>query len=64
MISTVLRLPAVKARIGLSRSSIYAAIAAGKFPRPIQLGDRAIGWLEADIEAWVATRIAQAPRRA
>ena len=62
MFDTVLRLPQVKLRVGLSRSSIYAAIASGAFPAPISLGTRAVGWLESDISAWLDKRI-QASRR-
>jgi prophage regulatory protein len=53
----VLRLPTVKSRVALSRSSIYAAIAKNAFPAPIKLGERAVGWLESDVEAWLASRI-------
>ena len=28
-------------------------MAAGKFPRPIPLGERAVGWLEAEIDSWI-----------
>lgn len=47
MTHTILRLPQVKLRVGLSRSSIYLAVFQGKFPRPVSLGVRAVGWLEA-----------------
>lgn len=57
MAHTILRLPAVKARTGLSRSTIYLRIAQGEFPQPINLGQRAVGWIEADIEVWLAGRI-------
>ena len=53
----ILRMPAVKNRVGLSRSTIYEAISKGKFPAPISLGLRAVGWLESDIDAWVESRI-------
>ena len=53
----ILRLPAVKDRTGLSRSSIYEKIAAGDFPKPISLGARAVGWLESDIDAWIDGRV-------
>jgi prophage regulatory protein len=55
------RLPAVLARTGMSRSSVYAAIAAGSFPRPIKLSSRAIGFLSAEIDAWIAQRAAARP---
>jgi prophage regulatory protein len=48
----------VEARTGLSRSSIYAAMAAGTFPKPIRLGALAVGWLESEIDAWLNERIA------
>ena len=57
MTNVILRLPAVKARTGLSRSSIYQHVAAGSFPRPVSLGARAVGWVEADVEAWIAQKI-------
>jgi prophage regulatory protein len=58
MTTFILRLPDVKARTGLSRSTIYLRVAAGSFPRPVQLGARAVGWVEADVEGWIAKQIA------
>lgn len=57
MAYTILRLPAVKQRTGLSRSSIYLAMARGEFPRTIRLSPHAVGWLEADVESWIAERV-------
>jgi prophage regulatory protein len=57
MTHTILRLPAVKAAIGLSRGTIYLRIAEGTFPRPVSLGARAVGWLQSDIEEWLRQRI-------
>jgi prophage regulatory protein len=54
---SVLRLPAVKARVGLGKSSIYAGIKKGTFPAPIKLSERASGWLEHSIDAFLAERI-------
>jgi prophage regulatory protein len=48
----------VEDRTGLSRSSIYAGIKAGTFPKPIQLGRQSVGWLESEIDAWLRQRIA------
>jgi len=53
----VLRLPEVKKRTGLSRSSIYLRITNNEFPASISLGGRAVGWLEQDIDEWIVTRI-------
>ena len=57
MAHCILRLPDVMARTGLSRSSIYLRIANAAFPRSISLGGRAVGWLEKDIEDWLAQKI-------
>ncbi|MEX0962940.1 MAG: AlpA family transcriptional regulator [Pseudohongiellaceae bacterium] len=53
----ILRLPEVKARTGLSRSSIYLRMANNEFPRPVSLGGRAVGWVEADVESWLVEKI-------
>ncbi len=50
----LLRLPDVKARVGLSRSTIYARMAEGTFPRARQLSARSVAWLESEIADWVA----------
>jgi len=47
----------VKRSTGLSRSTIYLRIAEGRFPKPIGLGGRAVGWLEAEIQEWLPRRI-------
>lgn len=54
----ILRLPAVTVRTGLSRATIYRKTQCAEFPRPHQLSQRAVGWLEAYIEAWIASCIA------
>lgn len=53
----IIRLQAVKARCGLSRSTLYNRMAAGEFPSPIALGARSVGWVESEINAWIAARI-------
>ena len=59
----ILRLPVVKSRTGLSRSTIYSHVANKQFPAPISLGARAVGWLEQDIEAWLSEKV-EASRKA
>ncbi len=63
MVTTILRLPTVKARTGLSRSTIYLRVAKGGFPKPVSLGGRAVGWIEAEVNDWLAKRI-EASRKA
>ena len=63
MTYSILRLPAVKARTGLSRSTIYLRISDGKFPKPISLGGRAVGWIESEVDDWLNQQI-EASRKA
>jgi prophage regulatory protein len=53
----ILRLPEVMERTGLGRSSIYLNISENTFPKQISLGERSVGWLESEINAWIAQRI-------
>ena len=53
-----LRLPEVMARTGLSRSTIYVRLDEGRFPQPVSLGARAVGWIEAEVDDWMRERIA------
>ena len=52
------RLPAVKSSCGLSRSSLYARISQGLWPKPVGLGGRAVGWPSNEVAAIIAARIA------
>ncbi len=54
----ILRRRQVEDRVGLSCSTIYASVAAGTFPKPIQLGAQSVGWLESEIDAWLRERVA------
>ena len=63
MTHTILRLLAVKARTGLSRSTIYARVSEGTFPKPVSLGARAVGWVEAEVQEWLQRQI-EASRKA
>lgn len=57
MAQTILRLPQVEARTGYKRSSIYRLVKSGDFPPQIRLGGRASGWLEQEIDEWIAARV-------
>jgi prophage regulatory protein len=63
MADSILRLPAVKTRTGLSRSTIYLRVSQGTFPRPVSLGGRAVGWLEVEVQEWLQRQI-EASRKA
>jgi prophage regulatory protein len=53
----ILRLPNVLDRTGLSRSTVYLRVTEGRFPRPVSLGARAVGWIETEVEEWIARQI-------
>jgi prophage regulatory protein len=52
----ILRLKTVQDWTGLSRSTIYAMLKAGNFPKSVKLGLRSVGWFEADIQSWINSR--------
>lgn len=63
---TILRRKQVEARTGLSRSTIYAKLKRNPkrpsdydptFPRPISIGAKAVGWIEAEVNAWLEMQI-------
>ena len=53
----ILRWPDVRAKVALCRSTVYLKISNGTFPKPIKLSERAVGWLESDIDNWLQQRI-------
>ena len=53
MTEIILRRTDVEKRCGLSRSTIYQLMTEGRFPRPVRLGKRAVGWRESDIARWL-----------
>ncbi len=57
MVTDILRLPEVRSRTGLSRSTLYLRMSQGSFPKPVSLGGRTVGWVESEINDWIAQRI-------
>jgi prophage regulatory protein len=53
----VLRLPQVCEVTGLRRSMIYQLEAEQRFPRRIEIGVRAVGWIQGEVQQWVVQRI-------
>ncbi|MCG3884713.1 AlpA family transcriptional regulator [Photobacterium leiognathi] len=49
----IIRLPEVIKMTGLSRSTIYLRMSKDDFPHTISLGERAVGWLESDVDQWL-----------
>ena len=49
----ILKRREVQARIGLGHSMLYELMGQGKFPKPVRLGARAVGWRESEVQAWI-----------
>ncbi len=55
----LIRLKEVIDCTGLARSTIYKYIEEGTFPKSVSLGDRAVAWVESEVQEWILERIAQ-----
>ena len=60
----ILPIDQVLDRTGLSRRTLYTEISEGRFPKPVQLTTRRVGWPEADVEAFLTGKIAQRDKAA
>jgi prophage regulatory protein len=58
----ILRRREVEAATGVRTSRLYELVAAGLFPRPINLSGRAVGWVASEVAAWVAERVQERDR--
>jgi len=59
MSERLLRLPEVSQTVGFSRSHLWRLVKQGKFPQPIPLGPNSRGWLESEVQAFIAARVAE-----
>jgi len=53
----LLRRRAVLEKTGANTSDIYAGMKAGTFPKSVPIGKRTVGWVEAEVDQWIADRI-------
>ncbi|CZU85164.1 MULTISPECIES: helix-turn-helix transcriptional regulator [Enterobacter] len=58
-----LRLPEVIHQCGLSRSTLYDLISRNAFPAQVSLGGKNVAWLQSEVTAWMAERIAHRNRK-
>ncbi|EPE3040412.1 AlpA family transcriptional regulator [Vibrio cholerae] len=52
-----LKLKEVMEKTALSRSAIYRKMNEGEFPESVNLGERAIAWVESEVDEWMAERL-------
>jgi prophage regulatory protein len=58
----LLRLAQVMEVTGLKRTKIYALQSQGDFPMRVQITPSCVGWIEHEVQAWIAKRVrASAP---
>lgn len=55
----LIRLPEVQRRTGYGKAWVYVLIARNKFPKPVKIGTRSIAFVESEVDAWVANKIAE-----
>lgn len=64
----ILRRAQVQERTGLSCSTLYAKLKFNAkrpaefdatFPKPVRIGAKAVGWVEAEVDAWLAAQVAK-----
>ena len=53
----VIKLKEVLAKTSLGKTTLYALLKQSQFPKPISLGQRAVGWIESDIDSWILEKI-------
>jgi len=53
----ILRLPQVCKVTGLGRSMIYQLEAERRFPTRVRISLRAVGWVESEVQGWLARRV-------
>lgn len=57
MTERLIRVREVMERTGLSRTVLYRKIQHNDFPQPVRITIRCVGWLESEIDKWIAERI-------
>lgn len=56
----VIRVDEVMARTGLSRTTLWRLERRGVFPARRQLSPGTVGWIEAEVEVWILSRLTRA----
>lgn len=56
MADRILRVPDTLDRVGFKRTTLWRKVRAGEFPAPRQIGGGLIGFIESEVDDWIATR--------
>ena len=60
----LIRIKDVMARTSLTRGTVYRLVADGKFPKPVHIAERSPRWVAAEVDRYVAERLAERDRAA
>ena len=64
MTESLIRLSKVEARTGLKKSMVYDLMSKDEFPKSIKIGDRAVAWIESEVDRWVKNKIPESRQAA
>lgn len=59
----ILRLPEVLQKVGLSRATVYNRMSQKQFPLSVSLGGNTVGWIESELDSWLAEQIKKSRER-
>ena len=59
MQESFIRLKKVESKTGLKKSTVYDLMSRGEFPKSIKIGERAVAWIESEVDAINAARMAE-----
>ena len=57
MTDSLIRIKKVEAKTGLKKSMIYDLMSKRNFPKSIKIGERAVAWVESEVDSWIKNKI-------
>ena len=57
MAERFMRLPAVMAKLGIARSTVWLFVKQERLPKPIKLSPKVTVWRESEIDSYIANKI-------
>ena len=64
MTDSLIRIKTVEAKTGLKKSMIYHLMGKQEFPKNIKIGERAVAWIECEVDEWVQSKIPESRKAA
>jgi len=57
MTESLIRIKKVEEKTGLKKSMIYHLMSRQEFPENIKIGERAVAWIESEVDKWIESKI-------